>query len=195
MGVVDQAVEDGIGVGRVSNHLMPFIDRDLAGENGRAAAVAFFEDLVEVPAGASVEGIKTPIIEDEELRAIEAAHDAGIASIAAGERQIGEQLWDALEHRSIVSAGLLAESTGKPTFADAGRAAQDQIVVCVDPLAAGKLVEQRPIEAAWRPVIDILDDGMVTQSGVAQPGGKALVAAVGDLAIEQQAKPIGMGEG
>src|SRR6266567_8320431 len=33
---------------------MPFVDRDLAGENGRAAAVAFFEDLVEVSAGASV---------------------------------------------------------------------------------------------------------------------------------------------
>jgi hypothetical protein len=141
MGVVDQAVEDGVGVSRVSDHLMPFIDGDLAGENGRAAAVAFFEDLVEVSAGASVEGIKPPIVEDEELSAIEAAHDAGIASVAAGEREIGEQLWDALiEHRSIVSAGLLAESTGKPTFADAGRAAQDQIVVCVDPLAAGKLV-------------------------------------------------------
>src|SRR3954453_4936969 len=96
MGVVDQAVEDGVGVGRVSDHLMPFIDRDLAGENGRAAAVAFFEDLVEVSAGASVEGIKTPIVQDEELSAIEAAHDAGIASVAAGEREIDEQLWDAL---------------------------------------------------------------------------------------------------
>src|SRR3954468_8649130 len=113
MGVVDQAVEDGVGVGRVSDHLMPFIDRYLAGENGRAAAAAFLGGFVEGPAGASVEGIKTPIIEDEELSAIEAAHDAGIASVAAGEREIGEQLGDALiEHRSIVSAGLLAESTG-----------------------------------------------------------------------------------
>src|SRR3979490_1852897 len=27
MGVVDKAVEDGIGVGRVADHLMPFVDR------------------------------------------------------------------------------------------------------------------------------------------------------------------------
>ncbi len=64
MGVVDEAVEDGVGVGRVADHRMPFVDRDLAGENGRAAAVAFFEDLVEVSPGAGVEGVKTPIVED-----------------------------------------------------------------------------------------------------------------------------------
>jgi hypothetical protein len=34
---------------------MPFVDRDLAGEDGRAAAVAFLEDLVEIVAGAGVE--------------------------------------------------------------------------------------------------------------------------------------------
>ena len=78
----------------------------------------------------------------------------------------------------------MSEGTGKPTFADAGRAAQDQIVVRVDPFAAGEPVEQRPVEAAWRPVIDVLDDGVVAQSGIAQPGGKTLVVAMGDFAID-----------
>src|SRR5947209_15733147 len=117
MGVVDEAVEDGVGVGRVANDLMPFIDGDLAGEEGRAAAVAFFEDLIEVAAGAGVEGIEAPIVENEELGAIEAAHDAGIAAVAARQREIGEQLGDALvEHRAVVATGLVAESAGKPTF-------------------------------------------------------------------------------
>jgi hypothetical protein len=82
----------------------------------------------------------------------------------------------------------VAEGTGKPTFADAGWSAQDQIVVRVDPLAAGELVEQCPIEAAGGPVI------VVAQSGITQPGSQALVAAMGDLAIDEQAKPIGMGQ-
>jgi hypothetical protein len=56
MGVVDEPVEDGVGVGRVTDDLMPFIDRDLAGEEGRAAAVAFFEDLVEVAAAPASRG-------------------------------------------------------------------------------------------------------------------------------------------
>ena len=124
-----------------------------------------------------------------------AAHDAGIAAVAAGQREIGEQLGDALiENRAVVAAGLVAEGTGKPTFADAGRPAQDQIVVRVDPLAVGELVEQGAVEAARGAVIDVLDDGLLAQPGIAQPGGEPLVAAMGDLAIEQQTEPVGMGE-
>ena len=161
MGVVDEAVEDGVGIGRIADHLVPFVDRDLAGQDGRAAAVAFFEDFVEIAAGAGIERIEAPIIENEELGAGEGSHDAGMAAVAAGQREIGEQLGDALvKDRAVVAAGLVAESTGKPTFADAGRAAQDQIVVRVDPFAAGELVEQAAIEAARGAVIDILDDGL-----------------------------------
>ena len=151
MGVVDEAVEDGVGVGRVADYLVPFVDRDLAGQDRRAAAVAFFEDLVEIAAGAGIERFKAPIVEDEELGADEAAHDAGMTAVATGQRQIGEQLWDTLiEHRAVVAAGLVAEGTSKPTFADASWAAQDQIVVRVDPFAAGELVEQGAIETARR---------------------------------------------
>ena len=64
----------------------------------------------------------------------------------------------------------------------------------VDPFALGELVEQRAIEAARGAVIDILDDGVVAQPGIAQAGGEALVAAMGDLAIDQQAEPFGVGE-
>ena len=81
--------------------------------------------------------------------------------------------------------GLVTESTGKPTFADAGRPAQDQVVVRVDPFAGSEFVEQRAIEAAVNAVIDVLDDSTVTQSGIAQPRGEAFVAAMGDLAIDE----------
>jgi hypothetical protein len=60
------------------------------------------------------------------LGAGEAAHDAGIAPVAARQGEIGEELGDALiEDRAVVAAGLVAESTGKPTFADASRPIQD----------------------------------------------------------------------
>ncbi len=101
MGVVDEPVEDGVGICRIADDLVPFVDGDLAGEEGRAAAVAFFEDLVEVAAGAGVEGIETPIVEDEELGAVKAAHDAGIAPVAARQGEIGEQLGDALKAHKL----------------------------------------------------------------------------------------------
>ena len=180
-----EPIENGVGVGRTADDLVPFVDRHLAGQDGRAATVAFFEDFVEVAAGAGIERIKSPIIEDEELSAGQGSHDAGMAAIAAGQREIGEQLGDTLiKDRSVVAARLVAESASQPAFADAGWPAQDQIVVRIDPLAAGELVEQSAIETARGAVIDVLDDGVMAQLGIAQAGGQTLVAAMGDLAID-----------
>src|SRR5437763_8408034 len=194
MGVVNEAVEDGVGICRIAEGV-PFVDGDLAGEDGRAAAIAFLEDLVEVATGAGVERFEALIVADEELDAGETPQNAGMAAITAGEREFGEARGNPLiENRAVVAAGLVAQGTSKPRFAHAGRPAQNQIVVRVDPLAIGELLEQSAVEAAGSPVIDVLDTGLLAQSGIAQPGGKPLVAAMGELAIEQEAEPVGMSE-
>ena len=92
MGVVNEAVEDGVGIGRIADEGMPFIDRDLAGKDRRVAAITFLENFVEITPGAGVERFEAPIVEDEELDAGKAAQDAGISAVAAGERELGEQL-------------------------------------------------------------------------------------------------------
>ena len=149
VGVVDEAVEDRIGIGRVADHGMPFVDRDLAGDDGGAAPVAFLEDLVKIVAAAGIERFETPIVEDQELDTGQAARDPGIATVPASQRQIGEQLGDPLiEHRAVVAARPVAERTGQPTLADAGRSAHDQIIVRIDPRTIGELLEQGAVEAA-----------------------------------------------
>jgi hypothetical protein len=92
MGVVNEAVEDGVGICRVADEGVPFVDRDLAGEDGRAAPVAFLEDLVEITTAAAVEGFEAPIVENEELDAGETTQNASIATITAGEPELGEEL-------------------------------------------------------------------------------------------------------
>ena len=52
-GVVDEAVEDGIGVGRIADELMPAFDGQLAGDDGGTPAVAVVEDFQDVVAGGS----------------------------------------------------------------------------------------------------------------------------------------------
>lgn len=75
-----------------------------------------------MPCG-GVEGFEPPIVEDEQLHAAERPQDAGVAAITAGEREIGEQFWDALvEDGPVVATGFVTERGGQPTFADAGRA-------------------------------------------------------------------------
>ena len=64
----------------------------------------------------------------------------------------------------------------------------------IDPAALGELLEQRAVEAARGSVIDVLNSGLLAQSGVAQSRGQPLVAAMGELTIEQETEPVGMGE-
>jgi hypothetical protein len=83
-------------------------------EDGRAAPVAFLEDFVEVTTGTGVERFEAPIVENEELDAGEAAQDAGIAAIAAGECEFGEELGNPLiENRAVVAAGFVTQGTSK----------------------------------------------------------------------------------
>ena len=125
--VVEQAIEDGVGVSRVADELVPIVDRDLTGDDGRAAAVAGLEDLEKIVTSGGIERCEAPVVEDEQLDAAEHAQQPSIAAVATGEREIGEQLWHALvEHRSVIAAGLVAERTSEPALADAGRAADHQ---------------------------------------------------------------------
>jgi len=105
---VDEAVEDGVGVGGISDDLMPAVDGKLGSDHRRAAAVALFEDLQEIVTGGGVERLQPPVVEDEQVDAAEIAQDPGMASIAARERQILEQPGGALvENGSIVPASLM----------------------------------------------------------------------------------------
>jgi hypothetical protein len=89
---MNDAIEDGVGVG------------------GIADAVALFENLEQVVRRGGVERLETPVVEHEQLHTAERPLDAGIAGIAAGEREVGEQLGNALvEDRTIVAAGFVAE--------------------------------------------------------------------------------------
>jgi hypothetical protein len=119
--VVHDAIENGVGIGRIANQIVPFVDWDLAGDDSRSAAIAFFEDLEEIVARSGVERFEPPIVEDEQLHTAERTQDASITAIAAGEREIGKQFWNALiEDGAVVAAGLVAERAGEPRFPRAG---------------------------------------------------------------------------
>ena len=89
MGVVNEPVEYGVGVSWIPDNLMPCRHRKLAGDDGRAAAIAILEDFEEVMACLGVERLKPPIVEDQQLDAAERALQARIAPVAPGKRQVG----------------------------------------------------------------------------------------------------------
>lgn len=120
---------------------------------------------------------------------------AGIAAVTAGKREVGEELGSALvKDGAVVTAGLVAKGRGEPALADAGRSAQDQVLVGLDPVAVGQLLEQCTVEAARGTIVDVLDRGLMAQPGIAQAGKQTLVAPIAELAIVQQSESFRMGQ-
>ena len=122
MSVVDEAVQDGVGVGWVANDLMPGGQGKLGGDDRRSAAVSLLEDFQQIVTGAGVEGFEAEVVENEQIGAAEGFDEARMTAIASGERQVLAELRPAMiEDGSIVAAGLLADGAGEPALADAGR--------------------------------------------------------------------------
>ena len=141
------------------------------------------------------ERFEPPVVEDEQRHLAEPLHQPWIATVTAGEREVGEQLGHALiEDGTIIAAGLVAECAGEPGFADAGGAFDDEVLQRLDPVAGDQPLEQRAIEAAGRTIVDILDGGALAQAGMTEPGGEPAVGALGGLAVEQQGEPFGVAE-
>ena len=65
MRVVDETVQDRVGVSGISDGFMPAIDGKLGSDHRRAAAVALFEDFQEIVTGGGVERLQPPIIKDK----------------------------------------------------------------------------------------------------------------------------------
>src|SRR5208282_704227 len=162
VGVVDDTVEDGVGVGGLADDLVPFVHRRLAGDDGGAPPVALLNDLKQVLAGGGVERPKAKVVQDKHIHPRKRLEEPGMAAIAAGERQIAEQLWHALiEDGAVVAARFMAKGAGQPRLAEASFAANDQVVMGTDPVAGDQLLEHGPVELARMLVIDILDHGLM----------------------------------
>jgi hypothetical protein len=67
VGVVYEAVEDGVGEGGIADQAVPFVDGQLARDEGGFATMPVIEDLEEVPALVRSERREAPIVENEEI--------------------------------------------------------------------------------------------------------------------------------
>src|SRR6201995_5177797 len=119
MSAVNDAVEDGVTESRIADVSVPFVHRELAGDDGGSAAVAIVDDLQQIASLFSGERCQSPVIEDEDLHAGQALEHAGIATVTPGETKPFQHARHALiEHGAIIPAGAVTEGTGNPGLAD-----------------------------------------------------------------------------
>ena len=93
--------------------------------------VAVLDDLEEIAALVSVETLRPPVVEDQQVDPGEGLAEPRISAVTAGEREGGKQARHAMVgDGEVVPAGLLAEGTGEPAFADTGWPRQQNALPC-----------------------------------------------------------------
>jgi hypothetical protein len=123
VGVVDQAIENGIGKGGIADDLMPGIEGQLAGHEGGAPGVAVLEDFEQIASFGVAERSETEVVQDEQLGFGKAFQLFGIRSVRASEGEIVEQTREApVSGREPTPTGSLGQSAGEITLSGSGRA-------------------------------------------------------------------------
>src|SRR5665213_3123531 len=191
MRVVDEPVQDGVGDRGIGDHLVPVLNGELAGHDGTAATMSIVDDLQEVSALIQRQVGETPVIEDQQLDARDGLEQACMPAVTACECQGIEQPWQAMiKNRAIVAARRVCQRASDPTFTDAGRTNDDQVLMLIDPVSGSELGEQRLVEPARRLHIDVLDDGVLSKAGELQSTDKPLVLAFDRLAVDEHGEPF-----
>ena len=113
VGVVNETVQDGVGIGRIADYLVPSVYRKLGGNHRGVVSVAFLEDFQKIVPGGGVERLQALIIENEQIGAAQIAQKTRMASVATRQGEGLEEPGHALiEDRMVVATRLVAERRG-----------------------------------------------------------------------------------
>ena len=196
MGVVQEAVADGVGQGRLAKIVVPLSGRQLARDDRGAAAVAILEDFEEIAPFLILDGGETPVIEDEAIEAGQLGEQADVGAIGAGQREVVEEARGApIVGAVALAAGLMGERTGQEAFPHTGGADHDDVLVLVDPAAGGELADEGLVELAPGREVDGLDARLgELELGLVESAAQALVLAGEPLRLNQQGEAFIEGE-
>ncbi len=122
IGVVNEAIQNSVCDRGISNHIVPVVHGDLAGNNGRALLVAILDNLKKIASLLVAELLRPPIVQDEKIGFGQALEHLCVTTVASCQGKRAKEPWyTVIGDGKIFSARLVAEGASQPTFADAGR--------------------------------------------------------------------------
>ena len=196
MTAVHDAVEDGVGEGRIVEVGVPMFDRQLTGDQSGFAGSAIVEQFEQVIAFGLADRCEPPIVEDQEIGAGELLQAATEAAVAVGDTQFFEQAAEAsVEDGEALTTRGLAQGTGEPGLAETGGAGDEDVVAAANPIGTGETGELARIETAGTARVEVLDAGVgILELGLFEQTFQAPGIAPGELAIDEKAETIFEGE-
>lgn len=186
IGIVDQAIQDGVPDGWIGEAGVPLCNRHLSGDHSGRSVKAVIQDFEQVLGLAASEGISEPVIKDQKLGSGKGVEELGVGAVGVGEGDQVEKAGGALvADGGVVAAGGVGKSTSQERLADTGGAEDDDVEVLVDPLALGKLENETPVDAAGRGEVEVFDGGREGQSSRSQTASEAVVVAADALPVNK----------
>src|SRR5262249_56857461 len=91
VGVMDEAIEDGIGESGLADEIVPGFDGELAGDQRRRATMPILDDLHKIAPLAGVEAVRTEVVQNEQIDPGQHAQEACEAAISMRELQLCEE--------------------------------------------------------------------------------------------------------
>src|SRR6266446_846306 len=158
--VMHQAVKDRVSERRIPQSLMPVFNRELTGDKRGPVTVAIFDDLQYVAPVFIAEWSQTPVVQNQQIGLGERHQQFPIASVPFGHGQFWEESREPeVECGQAFTACLLAQRTAEPSFANARRASDQDIVMLPHPLTCGETGDQGLVQSPWMPIVEIFDAG------------------------------------
>ena len=190
-GAVDEAVEDGVGEGRIVELGVPEFERQLAGDDEAAALVAVFEEFEQQGLMDGGERDEAEVIEDEQVDAALGFEPMAEAALGVdGGEFVGEARQAQVADGLLLVDGGLGEGAGEIAFADAGGAEQQEVVVLAQPVEAEQGVPAGFAEAARGAQVDVGGMGVLGEFGEFQAPGLGKAVAMQGLGLEQEREGI-----
>ena len=145
--VVGEAVEESAGKPLGAEHLGPFVERQIGGDQGRAPLVALAEHLEQELGTGLGQRHEAEFVDDQKLVGGELLLEPQQLLVIAGLDELVDQCGGGDEaDREALLAGRQAETEGDVGLAGAAVAERDEVLAALDVLAAGQLQDQRLVE-------------------------------------------------
>ena len=145
--VVGEAVEESAGEALGAEHLGPFVEGQIGGDQGRAPLVALAEHLEQQLGAGLRQRHEAEFVDDQKLVGGELLLEPQQLLVIAGLDELVDQCGGGDEaDREALLAGRQAETEGDVGLAGAAVAERDEVLAALDVLAAGQLQDQRLVE-------------------------------------------------
>ena len=169
IGIVDQAVQDGVPDGWIREADVPLSNRHLSGNHCGCSSIAIIQDFEQVLRLGASQRITQPIVEEQELDSSKGVEEFGVRTVGVGEGGLVEKTRCAqIADGKVVTTSGMGKGRGQEGFADAGRAQDEDIEMAADPFTLSKLEDKTAVDAAGGRKIEVFDGGRERQSSNSQ---------------------------